>query len=127
MKPLLDAINKTGLNTPTSSLSPITKGMPLHVTRPSLEITAHPQENEGTPLVSQVTLGGFSSEATTIAIETTISQLDNGYIAKTSLKATTSTILHSLSIGSPQNQEQGHLVQNHVQPLLVGTQMILLT
>ncbi|MFS7969145.1 hypothetical protein Hanom_Chr09g00805761 [Helianthus anomalus] len=109
MKPLLDAIDKTGLNTPTSSLSPITKRMLPHVTSPSPEIIAKPQAEESTPLVSQVRLAGFSSEATITTVGTTVSQLDIGYIAKTTLKATTveSTKVHSLSIGSPKNQEVG--------------------
>ncbi|MFS8022127.1 hypothetical protein Hanom_Chr16g01435841 [Helianthus anomalus] len=54
-------------------------------------------------------LTGFLSEAITTTVETPVSQLDSGYITKTSLKATTveSTVVHSIIVGSPQNQEQG--------------------
>ncbi|MFS7938833.1 hypothetical protein Hanom_Chr05g00444401 [Helianthus anomalus] len=97
------------LNKASSSQSPITKSIHPQVTRSTIELIANPQVDEGTPFVSQVTLAGFSSEATTTTIGTTVSQLDSAYIAKTSLKAATieSTIVYPLTVGSPQNQEQG--------------------
>ncbi|MFS8033998.1 hypothetical protein Hanom_Chr17g01576061 [Helianthus anomalus] len=108
LKPLLNVIDKTALNTPSSSLSPITKGMLPHVTRPCPHIIVNSQAEASTALVSQVKLGGFSSEVATKTIGTTVSQVGSGCIAKTFLKETTvkSVIVYSLSVGSPHNQEQ---------------------
>ncbi|MFS7889792.1 hypothetical protein Hanom_Chr00s000005g01611211 [Helianthus anomalus] len=75
------------------------------------QVIDSPQLGEGTTFLSQVTLGNFSSEAATTTVETTVSQLDGGYIAKNSLEETTiqSTIVHSITVGSSWYQEQGAL------------------
>ncbi|MFS7898251.1 hypothetical protein Hanom_Chr11g01013221 [Helianthus anomalus] len=47
---------------------------------------ASPQTEDGTLLLSEVTLAGFLSVEATTTVETTVSQLDSGFIVKTSLK-----------------------------------------
>src|ERR1044071_5878763 len=109
MQPLFAAIDKTQEN-PSSSPSPINDSILQQVTGTEENQSAIPQaEEEVTPLELNETLGEFSSEAATTDVETIVSQQDSGYIAKTSLKATTdeATILSPKSVGSPQNQDKG--------------------
>ncbi|MFS8033093.1 hypothetical protein Hanom_Chr17g01565411 [Helianthus anomalus] len=100
---LLDVIDKTGLCKPSSCQPQITKSLPQQVSGASSEIIASPQAKAIIPLVSQETLEGVSSESATKIAKTTVSQLDSGYITKTSLRETTveSTIVHSIIVGSP--------------------------
>ncbi|MFS8033893.1 hypothetical protein Hanom_Chr17g01574861 [Helianthus anomalus] len=67
---------------------------------------------EATPLEFQETRGGSSSGAATTISEPIGFQLDNGYIFKTPLKATTveATIVSSAVVGSPQYQDKGTLI-----------------
>ncbi|MFS7911307.1 hypothetical protein Hanom_Chr02g00116561 [Helianthus anomalus] len=70
-------------------------------------IVAIAQAEEVTPPVSQETQVGISSDATTTTVETTISQLDDGYIIKTPLTETTVEAIVSLPVRSPRYQEKG--------------------
>ena len=108
MKPLFEAIDKTH-DIPSSSPSPITESILQQVTGTEKNQLASPQTEEVTPLEFSVTQGEFSSEAATTDVETIVSQQNSGYIAKTSLKATTdeATIVTPKSVGSPQNQDKG--------------------
>ena len=108
MKPLFEAIDKTQ-DIPSSSPSPINESTHQQVTGTEENQLANPRTEEVTPLEFNVTLGEFSSEAATTDVETIVSQQDSGYIAKTSLKATTdeAAIVTVKSVGSPQNQDKG--------------------
>ncbi|MFS7911293.1 hypothetical protein Hanom_Chr02g00116421 [Helianthus anomalus] len=98
---LLDAIDKTDLHIPSSSQQQITKSTLQQVTMESSWIVAIAQVEEVTPPVSQETQVGISSGATTTIVETTISQLDDGYIIKTPLMETTVDTIVSLPVRSP--------------------------
>ncbi|KAJ0600577.1 hypothetical protein HanIR_Chr03g0118691 [Helianthus annuus] len=100
----------------------ITKSITQQMTVSEPIQSANPQTvEEDTPHEFYKTLGGISSGATTTTGEPIGFLLDNGYITKTPLKATTveATTVTSVPVGSPQNQEKGAFVYDHMETSLV--------
>ncbi|MFS7951963.1 hypothetical protein Hanom_Chr07g00601431 [Helianthus anomalus] len=106
LQKLIDAIDTSNLHIPSFSQQHITESSLQQVTRASLGIIAIPQADEATPPMSKKTQVGISSGVATTTVETMVSQLDNGYIIKTPLKAKTVETIVSTSVGSPQYHEQ---------------------
>ena len=97
---MLNAIEQEQTQTNTSQ-QPITENI-LHpeVGSDSLFIAIPSAHEEATSLGLHVTLGDYSTQATTTTAELSGSQLDSGYIAKTLLKATTAEITSVTSANS---------------------------
>ncbi|MFS7969918.1 hypothetical protein Hanom_Chr09g00814891 [Helianthus anomalus] len=109
LQKLLDAIDTSDLQMPSSTQQQIKESSPQQVIRAGIGIISIPQKEEATPPISKEIHVGISSGSTTTTVETTVLQLDIGYIIKTHLKATTIDTIISKSVGSPQYQEQGAL------------------
>ncbi|KAJ0458442.1 hypothetical protein HanIR_Chr15g0785141 [Helianthus annuus] len=102
----------------TKKFHPKNESIPQQMTVSEPIQSAIPQTvEEVTPPEFHETLGGNSSGAATTTVESIGLQLWSGYILKNPLKATTveATIVTSVPVGSPQNQEKGAFVYDDLE------------